>query len=98
MAAQIVAVHRDIESADWNLDAFHFVHHRREPVSQRDTTGGDPHQHETFRTAVRLEDLVGYPRACAGNLISVEDYARVHGTGANARRWTIWLGLGRAGT
>jgi hypothetical protein len=98
LATQVIAVHGDIESAHRNLDTLHFVHHHREPLRQRDTTGGNPHQHEILCAAVRLEDLVSHSRAYSCNLNSVEDYTRIHGAGPDARRRIIRLGLWHAGT
>ena len=63
LAPQVVAVHGHVEGANWSLDAFHFVHHRREPVGQRDPRVGIPHRHQILCTAVRLENLVGHAHA-----------------------------------
>jgi hypothetical protein len=98
LATQVVAIHGHVEGTNRNSDAFNFIHHRSKPVGQHDTPGGNSHQHQLLRTAIRLEDLVGHPSACAGDLISVEDHPRVHGTGSDARRRIIGSGLRRAGT
>jgi hypothetical protein len=74
LAPQIIAVHGHVQRTHRNPDAFHFVHHRCEPMSQRDTASGNPHQHQSLGAAIRLENLVGHPSACAGDLISVEDH------------------------
>jgi hypothetical protein len=98
LAPQVVAVHGHVEGANRNPDAFYIVHDRREPVGQHDTPGGNSHQHQVLRTAIRLEDLVANPSACAGDLISVEDHPGVSGTGPDARRRIIGSGLRCAGT
>jgi hypothetical protein len=47
-------------------------------MGQRDASGRDPHQHEVVGTLVRFENLVGYPRTRAGDLIGIHDQPRLH--------------------
>jgi hypothetical protein len=98
LASQVIAVHGHVEGANRDPDAFDFVHYRRESVGQHNAPGGNSHEHQVLRTAIRLEDLVGHPSACADDLISVEGHPGVHGTAAHARRRIIGSGLRRAGT
>ena len=67
-------------------------------MSQHDTAGGNPHQHQALGTAVRLEDLMGHPSAGTGDLISVQDYPRPYRGRSDARRRILRPGLWRAGT
>jgi hypothetical protein len=98
LAAQVVAVHGHVQCAHRHPDAFDFVHHCREPMSQCDTAGGDSHQGQALGAAIRLQDLMGHPSAGTGNLIGIQDYPRRRRIDLDARRRVLRPGLWRAGT
>jgi hypothetical protein len=98
MLSQIVAIHRHVKCANRNADAFHVVHHGREPMRQWHSPGGDPHQHQTLCASIRFQDLMSYSRASSGNLFGIHDHSGGLRTELDAGLAIVALGLWRAGT
>jgi hypothetical protein len=96
--SQVVAIHRHVKGANRNAHGLYVIHHGREPMGQRHSSGGDPHQHQALGTSVRFQDLVSYPRTGPGNLFRIHHDPGDLRSDRGAGPAITALGLWRAGT
>jgi hypothetical protein len=81
---QVVAVHRDVERAPGHGRALDRGDPLGDPLGERHTARGDAEEDDVVGTLVALEDLVGDPAQCAGDVARVENGA-------------VGAGIGRSG-
>src|SRR5262249_40053479 len=70
---EVVAVERDVERPDRDLEPLDRLEPRGDPLSQRHAAGADPHQGQPVGVPGALEDLVGDPGEGALDAGLVED-------------------------
>jgi len=91
LAAEVVAVHGDVEGAGRDVDAFDLTDALREPVGEDDAAGRDAQQQEVLRALVGLEDLVGDAGERPADGVGVENDALVGGNGRSGTRTQLHL-------
>ena len=92
VAAQVVAMERDVELADRDVGPLDLGDRRSETVRERDSARWDPEENEARGPLVAFEDLVADAAERPGDLVGAEDVPRV---GRGARRG--WCTQVRAG-
>src|SRR5262249_45631762 len=81
VAAEIVAVQRDVERAGRDLVMCDLVNRLRDPARQRHAARADADKRKsgkTAGTAVAFEDFVRDSREAAGHSVRIEDNGHVH--------------------
>jgi hypothetical protein len=71
--AQVIAVHRDVESAHRDGHALDVGHPRRDAAGEGDPSGLDAQEHEVMGAMGTLEDLVRDATEDAGDVIRAQD-------------------------
>ncbi len=72
----VVAVERDVDGAEGNLDAAELLDRSPEPLRERHTARVDTDERDPVQIGVPLDDLVRDPRQRARERVRVEDDAR----------------------
>lgn len=71
LAAQVVAIHRDVEFADLDFSALDAANGIGQASSQQHATGGNAQQHQVGTAGVDFDDLVGHASNGASDLMAV---------------------------
>jgi len=76
---EVVAVERDVQRPDRDLDALVLGDRLGDPAGQRHASALDPDQHQPGRAGLLLDDLVGDARDRAADVLGGHDPAPGHG-------------------